>query len=116
MAHTKTHCKRGHLYTVANTIWQKKPHGKKTRKCRTCANTLHRVGAKANEKARRAAVRKSRTAWKAEAERLRHALKGIAEYCSGDNNTIRAIDLLATIRNAADRALCSNPPLRTERK
>lgn len=40
----------------------------------------------------------------AENARLRAALKGIAEYCSGDDRTLGAIARLATIRNTAEQA------------
>ena len=49
----KTHCKRGHKYTPKNTIWNQQSNGKRTRKCRTCANNLHRNGSRRNEKAKR---------------------------------------------------------------
>ncbi len=38
-------------------------------------------------------------------ERLTKLLNGIAEYCSGDDRTLGAIERLATIRNTVDRAL-----------
>lgn len=41
----------------------------------------------------------------AEIERLRAALRGIAEFCSGDDSTLGAIGRLASIRNTAERAL-----------
>lgn len=37
--------------------------------------------------------------------RLVAVLKGIAEYCSGDSGTLRAIQRLAAIRNTADQAV-----------
>lgn len=42
---------------------------------------------------------------KAEIERLRATLKGIAEFCSGDGRPLGAIERLATIQNTADRAV-----------
>jgi hypothetical protein len=36
---------------------------------------------------------------------LRAALKGIAEYCSGDDRTLGAIERLISIRNTAERAV-----------
>jgi hypothetical protein len=44
----------------------------------------------------------------AEIERLRALLKGVAEYCSGDDRTLGAIKRLATIRNTVDRALINH--------
>lgn len=41
----------------------------------------------------------------AEIERLRAALKGIAEYCSTDGSPLGAIARLTAIRNTADRVL-----------
>lgn len=41
----------------------------------------------------------------AENEKLRAALKGIAEYCSGDGMPLGAIERLAAIRNTATRAI-----------
>ncbi len=41
----------------------------------------------------------------AEIERLRAALTGIAEFCSGDGNTLGAVGRLVSIRNTAERAL-----------
>ncbi len=38
-------------------------------------------------------------------ERLRAALKGIAEYCSGDGQPLGAIERLAAIRNTAEHAV-----------
>lgn len=40
-----------------------------------------------------------------ERDALRAALKGIAEFCSGDDTTLGAISRLAHIRNTADRAV-----------
>ena len=39
----KTHCKRGHEYTPENTIWNPQPGGKRTRKCRACANASNNL-------------------------------------------------------------------------
>lgn len=41
----------------------------------------------------------------AENVKLRHALKGIAEFCSGDDTTLGAIARLAHIRNTVDQAM-----------
>lgn len=39
-----------------------------------------------------------------ENDRLRNVLSGIAEYCSGDDRTLGAIERLMAIRNTADQA------------
>lgn len=41
----------------------------------------------------------------AENVKLRHVLKGIAEFCSGDDTTLGAIARLAHIRNTVDQAM-----------
>ena len=38
-------------------------------------------------------------------DHLRAALKGIAEYCSGDDRTLGALQRLAAIRNTAEQAI-----------
>jgi hypothetical protein len=40
-----------------------------------------------------------------EIDRLTRAIKGIAEYCSGDGQPIGAIDRLAAIRNTAEKVV-----------
>jgi hypothetical protein len=50
---------------------------------------------------------KNVTELEAQNERLRDLLKGVAEYCSGDDRTLGAIQRLATIRNTVDRAMLS---------
>ena len=38
----KTHCRRGHPFDEANTIWEKGPHGQH-RTCRACKNARRRM-------------------------------------------------------------------------
>lgn len=40
-----------------------------------------------------------------EIERLRRALTGIADYCSGEDQTLGAIKRLVAIRNTAEQAV-----------
>ncbi len=47
----------------------------------------------------------------AENERLRAALKGIAEFCSRDGSTLGAIERLVHIQNTAHRAQKKHPTL-----